>query len=126
MNYELLQKKPPNLEDRIFEILKELNVQIGSKGHTYLLDAIQIAVREPDALSCLTKRIFPRIADTYNTTVSCVESAIRSAITKAWGSGDPIVQQLRFGRTVRFGSGRPSDAEFIAMIANMPEVRKLK
>ncbi|MBQ9921101.1 MAG: sporulation initiation factor Spo0A C-terminal domain-containing protein [Clostridia bacterium] len=126
MNYELLQKKPPTLEERIFEILKELNVQVGSKGHTYLLDAIQIAVREPDSLNCLTKKIFSRIADTYNTTVSCVESAIRSAITKAWGGGDPNIQQRHFGHTVRFGSGRPSDAEFIAMIANMPEVRKLR
>ena len=126
MNYDLLQKREPTLEDKVYEILNEMNVPVGCKGHKYLLDAIQAAVHEPEALCSINKTIFPRIAQAYNTTVSCVESAIRSAITRAWESGDPAVQKQHFGHTVPFGSGRPSDAEFIAMIANMPEMRKFK
>ncbi|MBQ8248882.1 MAG: sporulation initiation factor Spo0A C-terminal domain-containing protein [Clostridia bacterium] len=126
MNYELLQRREPTLEEKVYEILKNLRVPIGSKGHKYLLDAIQTAVREPETLSSINKKLFPRIADAYNTTVACVESAIRSAITRAWGNGDPEIQKQHFGHTVPFGSGRPSDAEFIAIIANMPEMRKFK
>ncbi len=126
MNYELLQRREPTLEEKVYEILKNLSVPIGSKGYKYLLDAIQTAVREPDTLSSINKKLFPKIAEAYNTTVSCVESAIRSAITRAWENGDPEVQKQHFGHTVPFGSGRPSDAEFIAMIANMPEMRKFK
>ncbi len=126
MNYDFLQMRNPTLEERIYDVLKELSVPVASKGHKYLLYAIQTAVREPDTLSSINKKIFPRIAETYNTTVSCVESAIRSAITRAWTSGDPIVQQQHFGHTVNFSSGRPSDSEFIAMIANIPDIRKSK
>ena len=126
MNYELLQMRDPTLEERIFDVLRELSVPVGCKGHKYLIDAIQTAVREPQTLSSINKKIFPRIAETYDTTVSCVESAIRSAITRAWTSGDPLVQQKHFGHTVNFSSGRPSDAEFIAMIANIPDIRRAK
>ena len=126
MDYELLQKREPTLEEQVYEILKKLSIPIVYKGHKYLLEAIQTAVREPEKLSSINKNIFPQIAEAYNTTVSCVESAIRSAITRAWESGDPEVQKHYFGRTVPFGSGRPSDTEFIATIANMPEMRKFK
>ena len=126
MNYDLLQMRTPTLEERILDVLRQLSVPVSCKGHKYLVDAIQTAVCEPETLSSINKKIFPKIAETYNTTVACVESAIRSAITRAWTSGDPIVQQQHFGHTVNFSSGRPSDAEFIAMIANIPDIRRSK
>ncbi|MBQ8551716.1 MAG: sporulation initiation factor Spo0A C-terminal domain-containing protein [Clostridia bacterium] len=116
-SYELLYKKEPTLDESILKLLEEMSVPGKLKGHKYLAAAIRIAVDEPETVSAVTKMIYPRIAEAYDTNVACVESAIRTAITKAWYMGDMALQYELFGHTVRFMSGRPGEAEFIAILA---------
>ncbi len=116
-DYDLLYKKEYSLDEYIFQLLESMAVPSKLKGHKYLMMAIQIAVEEPETVCSVTKSIYPRIAKAYCTSVDCVESAIRTAITKCWFSGDVKLQYDMFGHTVRFESGRPGDAEFIATLA---------
>ncbi len=106
-----------SLEEKITTTLDYLSVPYRLKGYKYLVMAIKIAIEEPKTTYAINKQIFPRIAEEYNTTVSCVESAVRNAISQCWIKGDYKKQRHLFGMTIRFYSGRPTDAEFIATLA---------
>lgn len=110
------------LEEKISATLDYLSVPFRLKGYKYLEMAIKIAIEEPKTAYAINKEIFPRIAERYDTNIACVESAIRNAISKAWMNGDYKIQRRIFGMTVRFYSGRPTDAEFIATLAKMISV----
>lgn len=107
-----------SLEARVTEILHEIGVPAHIKGYQYLREAIILNVNNMDIINSVTKILYPTVAKTYNTTPSRVERAIRHAIEVAWDRGDIEVLQKYFGYTVSNIKGKPTNSEFIAMIAD--------
>lgn len=88
------------------------------KGYQYLRDAIVLTVEDHDAVDRITKILYPKIARKYSTTACSVERAIRHAIEIAWDRGDLDTLQRFFGYTVSNTKGKPTNSEFIALIAD--------
>lgn len=88
------------------------------KGYQYLREAIMMVVNDIEVINQITKQLYPDIAKRFNTTPSRVERAIRHAIEVAWGRGQTDVVEAIFGYTVSASKGKPTNSEFIAMIAD--------
>lgn len=106
------------VEKDVTAIMHEIGVPAHIKGHQYLRSAILMAVENSEILGGVTKSLYPKVAEKYNTTPSRVERAIRHAIEVAWGRGRLDTLQSVFGYTVNLGKGKPTNSEFIAMIAD--------
>ena len=111
-------KNEENLEALVTNIIHEVGVPAHIKGYQYLRDAIIMSVRDTEMLSSVTKILYPTIAKTHKTTPSRVERAIRHAIEVAWGRGELDTLNSLFGYTVNGGKGKPTNSEFIALIAD--------
>lgn len=107
-----------NLETMVTNIIHEIGVPAHIKGYLYLREAIILAVKDLNVINAVTKVLYPTIAKTYNTTASRVERAIRHAIEVAWDRGDLETLQRFFGYTVSNTKGKPTNSEFVAMIAD--------
>ena len=107
-----------NLESDVTEVIHEIGVPAHIKGYQYLRDAIVMSVNDMDMLNSITKVLYPTIAKKYQTTSSRVERAIRHAIEVAWDRGDLDTLQRFFGYTVSNTKGKPTNSEFIALIAD--------
>lgn len=107
-----------SLEAEITNIMHEIGVPAHIKGYLYLRDAIQMVVNDVELLSAVTKELYPAIAKKYNTTPSRVERAIRHAIEVAWSRGEIDTINKVFGYTVHNDKGKPTNSEFIAMVAD--------
>lgn len=107
-----------NLENDVTRMLHEIGIPAHIKGYQYLRDAIAISVHEDDTLISVTKVLYPTIAKQHNTTASRVERAIRHAIEVAWERGRLEAIYDLFGYTVSTGKGKPTNSEFIALIAD--------
>ncbi|MCX7747515.1 MAG: sporulation transcription factor Spo0A [Clostridia bacterium] len=109
---------PRSLEVEVTNIMHEIGVPAHIKGYQYLRDAIMMVVKDLDVINSITKQLYPSIAREYNTTPSRVERAIRHAIEVAWSRGQVDTIDSLFGYTVNIGKGKPTNSEFIAMIAD--------
>ena len=109
---------PIDLETEIISIIHEIGVPAHIKGYMYLREAITMVVNDMELLSAVTKELYPSIAKKYNTTASRVERAIRHAIEVAWSRGKVDTINQLFGYTVHTTKGKPTNSEFIAMIAD--------
>lgn len=109
---------PIDLETEITSIIHEIGVPAHIKGYMYLREAITMVVNDMELLSAVTKELYPSIAKKYNTTASRVERAIRHAIEVAWGRGQVDAINKLFGYTVHNEKGKPTNSEFIAIIAD--------
>ena len=107
-----------NLDDNITEILHEIGIPAHIKGYMYLRTAIARTFFDIDLLGQVTKVLYPEIAKTYNTTASRVERALRHAIEVAWNRGNIDAIDDIFGYTVSATKAKPTNSEFIAMIAD--------
>ena len=107
-----------DLEQEITKLLHQIGIPAHIKGYQYIRSAIQYVVKEPTAIDSVTKILYPTIAKMYGTTWSRTERAIRHAIECAWDHGDPNVLNDYFGYTVQCSRGKPTNSEFIAMIAD--------
>ena len=107
-----------NLEADVTEIIHEIGVPAHIKGYQYLRDAIVMSVNDMDMLNSITKILYPTIAKKYQTTSSRVERAIRHAIEVAWNRGNTETLNGLFGYTISNGKGKPTNSEFIALIAD--------
>lgn len=107
-----------NLEMEVTSIMHEIGVPAHIKGYQYLRDAIMMVVKDLDVINSITKQLYPSIAREYNTTPSRVERAIRHAIEVAWSRGQVDTIDSLFGYTVNIGKGKPTNSEFIAMVAD--------
>ena len=107
-----------SLEVEVTNIMHEIGVPAHIKGYQYLRDAIMMVVKDLDVINSITKLLYPSIAKEYNTTPSRVERAIRHAIEVAWSRGQVDAIDALFGYTVNIGKGKPTNSEFIAMIAD--------
>lgn len=109
---------PVDLETEITSIIHEVGVPAHIKGYMYLREAITMVVNDMELLSAVTKELYPSIAKKYNTTASRVDRAIRHAIEVAWGRGQVEAINKLFGYTVHGDKGKPTNSEFIAIIAD--------
>jgi len=109
---------PTNLEARVTAILHEIGVPAHIRGYHYMREAIMMAVEDMDVLNYITKELYPTIAKKSNTTASRVERAIRHAIEVAWSRGKVDALHNMFGYTVNTQKGKPTNSEFIALIAD--------
>lgn len=109
---------PIDLETEITSIIHEIGVPAHIKGYMYLREAITMVVNDMELLSAVTKELYPSIAKKYNTTASRVERAIRHAIEVAWGRGQVDAINKLFGYTVHNEKEKPTNSEFIAIIAD--------
>lgn len=107
-----------NLETRITDMIHEIGIPAHIKGYHYLRDAIMMAVEDMDVLNAVTKVLYPTVAKRHQTTSSRVERAIRHAIEVAWSRGKLDTLDSLFGYTVSNGKGKPTNSEFIALIAD--------
>ena len=107
-----------SLEARITNIIHEIGVPAHIKGYHYLRDAIAMVVEDIELLGAVTKELYPRIAEKHNTTPSRVERAIRHAIEVAWTRGKMDTIENIFGYTIDTDKGKPTNSEFIAMVAD--------
>ena len=105
-------------EVEITSIIHEIGVPAHIKGYMYLREAITMVVNDMELLSAITKELYPSIAKKYNTTASRVERAIRHAIEVAWGRGQIDAINKIFGHTIHNDKGKPTNSEFIAMVAD--------
>ena len=107
-----------SIETLVTNIIHEIGVPAHIKGYQYLREAIIIAVGDMDVINAITKVLYPQVAKTFQTTPSRVERAIRHAIEVAWDRGDLDTLQRFFGYTVSNTKGKPTNSEFIALIAD--------
>ncbi len=111
-------KNNNDLEVQVTNIIHEIGVPAHIKGYQYLRSSIIMSVEDMDILNSITKQLYPSIAKIYSTTPSRVERAIRHAIEVAWSRGKMDTINELFGYTVSAGRGKPTNSEFIALIAD--------
>ena len=107
-----------NLEARVTDMIHEIGIPAHIKGYHYLRDAIIMSIEDMDVLNAITKVLYPTVAKKHQTTSSRVERAIRHAIEVAWSRGKLDTLDELFGYTVSNGKGKPTNSEFIALIAD--------
>jgi len=112
------EAKPKNLDASITSIIHEIGVPAHIKGYMYLREAISMVYNDIELLGSITKVLYPDIAKKYNTTASRVERAIRHAIEVAWSRGNIESISSLFGYTVSMTKAKPTNSEFIAMVAD--------
>ena len=120
------QDEDSTLETQVTAIIHEVGVPAHIKGYQYLREAIIIAVNDMDVINAVTKVLYPEVAKRFGTTASRVERAIRHAIEVAWDRGDLETLQKYFGYTVSNAKGKPTNSEFIAMIADRLQLERRK
>ena len=113
-----------NLENDVTHMLHEIGIPAHIKGYQYLREAIVIAVDDMEVINAVTKILYPEVAKRFGTTASRVERAIRHAIEVAWDRGDLETLQKYFGYTVSNSKGKPTNSEFIAMIADRLQLQR--
>ena len=113
-----------NLESSVTAIIHEIGVPAHIKGYQYLRYAIIMTVENMEVINAVTKILYPEVAKHFNTTASRVERAIRHAIEVAWDRGDLETLQKYFGYTVSNAKGKPTNSEFIAMIADRLQLQR--
>lgn len=112
-----------DLEEVVTDMIHEIGIPAHIKGYHYLRDAIMMAVDEMDVLNAITKILYPTVAKKNQTTSSRVERAIRHAIEVAWTRGNMEMIDEMFGYTVNSGKGKPTNSEFIALLADTIRLR---
>ena len=109
---------PGELEIMVTDIMHKVGVPAHIKGYQYLRCAIINTVLRPEIINAVTKELYPGVAESFDTTPSRVERAIRHAIEVAWDRGDIDFLCAYFGSTIHNSRGKPTNSEFIAMIAD--------
>ena len=112
------KKDGENLEALVTNVIHELGVPAHIKGYQYLREAIMMVINDIDIINQITKQLYPEIAIKFKTTPSRVERAIRHAIEVAWSRGEQSAVERIFGYTISAAKGKPTNSEFIAMIAD--------
>lgn len=110
--------KSYDLESLVTQCIHELGVPAHIKGYQYIRTAIMMVIENMELLNFITKQLYPAIAKQYGTTSSRVERAIRHSIEVAWNRGKPETMNEIFGYTIHTGKGKPTNSEFIAMVAD--------
>ena len=122
VSYVISNKKLLNeektMEMKVTELIHEVGVPAHIRGYQFVREAILLAIKSRDYIDSVTKVLYPSLAEAFNTTPSRVERAIRHAIEVAWNRGSVDVHNKVFGYTINSNKGKPTNAEFIAKIAD--------
>ena len=113
-----LTSSRPDIESQVTKIIHQIGVPAHIKGYQYLRSAILMTIDDNEIINSVTKILYPSVAKKYKTTTSRVERAIRHAIEVAWDRGDVDTLNSYFGYTIQNTRGKPTNSEFIAMIAD--------
>lgn len=117
------EARTPDIEAQVTKIIHQIGVPAHIKGYQYLRTAILLTVHDSEVINSVTKILYPTVAKKYSTTTSRVERAIRHAIEVAWDRGDVDTLNSYFGYTIQNDRGKPTNSEFIAMIADNLRLR---
>lgn len=112
------KKNDGDIKTSVTKMIHEIGVPAHIKGYTFLREAIIYVYEDPELLGCITKILYPKIADGHNTTAPRVERAIRHAIEVAWNRGNIDILKQYFGYTINATKSKPTNSEFIAMVAD--------
>ncbi len=112
------RRKPISLEEKISEIFISIGIPPHIKGYAYLREGIRLTVDDPHVINSVTKKLYPSIAKKFSTTASKVERAIRHAIEVAWNRGRIEAINAIFGTRIYLGTEKPTNSEFIALVAD--------
>lgn len=112
------------LESQISSILQEIGIPAHIMGYRYLKDAIMLSIQDSECINAITKIVYPDIASKHKTTPSRVERAIRHAIEVAWSRGSTEILDKFFGYTINPSAGRPTNSEFIALVADRIRMKR--
>lgn len=115
---DAIANERPDIESQVTKIIHQIGVPAHIKGYQYLRTAILMTINDNDVINSVTKILYPTVAKKYKTTTSRVERAIRHAIEVAWDRGDVDTLNSYFGYTIQNTRGKPTNSEFIAMIAD--------
>lgn len=107
-----------DMEAQVTKIIHQIGIPAHIKGYQYLRSAILMTISDSDIINSVTKVLYPSVAKKFGTTTSRVERAIRHAIEVAWDRGDVDTLNSFFGYTIQNARGKPTNSEFIAMIAD--------
>ena len=116
--YKSIEVSQESLESQVTDMIHEIGIPAHIKGYHYLRDAILMAIDDMDVLNAITKVLYPTVAKKNQTTSSRVERAIRHAIEVAWSRGKLDTLDQLFGYTISNGKGKPTNSEFIALVAD--------
>jgi two-component system response regulator (stage 0 sporulation protein A) len=114
----IIEKPILNVKKETTRLLHEIGVPANLKGHNYLRDAVLMVLEDRKLINSVTKTIYPSIGQRYDTSACSVERAIRTALETAWTRGKTEILNNLFGFTVNINKGKPTNAEFIALIAD--------
>ena len=115
--YEFL-KQHKEYEAWVDSVFLELGIPQNVKGYDYLMAAVLLATDEPELIRAITRELYPRVADFFNTTASCVERSMRHALELAWNNSEPRTLFKLFGHTASATQGKPTNSNFIAIMSN--------
>ena len=107
-----------DIRQDVTKIIRAIRISIHIKGYQYIREGIIMAIEDVNMMNYITKLLYPTIAKKYKTTSSSVERAIRHAIEVAWNRGKVELLEEMFGYTISAGKGKPTNSEFIALIAD--------
>jgi len=111
-------RNAPDIETQVTKMIHQIGVPAHIKGYQYLRTAIILVMQDSNIINSVTKQLYPTIGKTFSTTSSRVERAIRHAIEVAWDRGDYDTITEIFGYTIQSARGKPTNSEFIAMVAD--------
>ena len=117
-HYATKRRKAITIEEKISDIFISIGIPPHVKGYAYLREAIKLTVERPYVINGVTKELYPQVAEKYKTTSSKVERAIRHAIEVAWNRGRVDAINAIFGTRVYLGTEKPTNSEFIALVAD--------
>jgi len=122
---EIVASKPcSDIENEVCQILEKLKIPTHYKGYSYLRDALIMTIKEPSLINDVTKKLYPLIAANYQTTAHRVERSMRFAIENVWNKGDVELLHKLFGYCVDARKGKPTNASFVAIIADKIRLEK--
>ena len=125
-DYSSKKKKPVTIDEKISEIFISIGIPPNIKGYGYLREGIKMTIKDPEIMNGVTKELYPGIAKKFSTSSSKVERAIRHAIEVAWNRGRIDAINAIFGTRIYLGSEKPTNSEFIALVADKLLLEEMK
>ena len=111
-------QKTNNIDSKVMGILLEIGISANLQGYQYLRESIKLVIENPLYISSITKKMYPQVAETFNTTACRVERGIRHAIDVSFNKGKMININKIFGLNVLGNNERPTNSEFVALVAD--------
>lgn len=120
------QEKIKVLDRKLVDILLSVGISANLNGYTYLKESIKLAINEPNSINAITKILYPTVAQKYNTTSCRVERAMRHALEVSYNKGKMVILNDIFGLKIFDANDKPTNSEFVALIADRLSIETKK